>query len=78
MPAPLKIGSVAALVEAKGEQQMAEGVMLGYPVRSAGKPVLVELRLDSGRTTVAKFNDVTPLDDAARSLLKGRPPESNA
>jgi hypothetical protein len=75
MPIELKTGSVSVRLPTGDGTSLLEARMFGYPVSISGRPALVEVLIPEGRTTLAKISDVTPLDDAARALLAGRPRE---
>lgn len=77
MPFGLKSGAVSVVVPSGSRLLNLKATMFGYPVCVSGKPALVEVSMPGGRSTLARFSDVTPLDDAARALLAGRPAEKN-
>ena len=65
-------GKVTTKIETNREPEVVVATMFGYPIVKEGKPTAVEVRLVTGRITLAKFEDTRPLDDEARTLLQGR------
>lgn len=79
----IRSGAVEVLLPSRDPSKDAGWIhttatMLGYPSVVKGKPTLVEVVTRDGRSTTVMFCNVSPLDDAARTLLAGRPVEKNA
>ncbi len=56
-----------------GDTTIAEATLLGYPSRHEGKPVAVEVQLDTGRNTLVEMQRVVALNVAAEVLLAHDP-----
>ena len=68
---PVLTGRILATVAVNGEKVPMNATVVGYAMTH--EPWFVEIMTTDGRSTIVKLDDVTPLDENAKTLLAGSP-----